>query len=746
MTLVVVVLAWVGPLVAAHDPMATLSVAHVGERWIRPPFPALTVPGYPLGSDTFGRDLLSRLLWGIRPTLLLVVAVAGLRLSLGVVIGVSSAWSSGLPGRLLRGFTGGALAVPVLLVGLAVNAALSTRLGIWAFVVGLALTGWAETARLVHEQIIIIRGQPYIEAARALGTSGSQIVARHVLNHIAPLVWMLWAYEISGTLLVTAELGFLGYFIGGGTWVQISDWTAVNTTSFPELGQMLASSYNIMLLQPEGMVAAGTVIFLAILGFNLLGEGLRRRLALDQLRYESLPAKAAARVGEWLDQCRKVSARFWSGRRRLILAGVVVGGVAIVAAVIWWRSEVAPRGSSPTSIIVPGAHLWAAERHDGQGSLWTEASGPTDSAIAWAFQSDDSALSGGPAVAADGTVYIGSKSGKLYALRPDGTLRWVVDTGAPLVGSPALGPYGDVYVTDHAGRLSVYQPDQLLLWRFQPASAGAATSGPVVASNGTVYYTLGNILQAVSLDGHPMWQGQIRQYLYITPRLSGDGGLVFLSDIAFRTRDGSSFALQFAVRDKTETVNAMHVVGGDGRAYYYYGHVLIPWERTDQGVTAGSPLTWNYTGEELQLPVDAGATGDGVAWLFYANGYSAPRIVWVRAADGQLLGNKRYLQPESRLMAVAPGAVAYTCGLNRQETTCAAYKPGTDAPVWQASLGANGMVSGGALVPGRLYVTTESGMLIAVGQGMPGTEGSGGAGRTPVPTWTLPYPAQTAIP
>jgi peptide/nickel transport system permease protein len=742
-TLLVIILALVGPLLARHDPMATSSVQHVGDKWIRPPFPALTVPGYPLGSDSYGRDVLSRLLWGVRPTLLLVTAVAVVRLALGAMIGIASGWSTGLLGRVLKGLTGGALAAPVLLVGLAVNAALTARLGMWAFVLGLILTGWAETARLVREQTLSIQAQPYIEAARALGASGYQIVVRHVSAQIAPLIWMLWAFEISGTMLITAELGFLGYYIGGGTWVQVSDWTAVNITGAPELGQLLATSYNIMLLQPEGMVAAGTVIFLAILGFNLLGEGLRRQLSLDQLRHESLYEKAARRVGQWLGQRGGGGVGLWLRQKGPVLAGMAVAVAGVTAGLLWWRSEAAPGGTARSGIVRAGSAGWAMERHDAQGSLWTEAPGPASSTVAWTFQASAGGFSGGPVVADDGTVYIGTKAGRLIALSRDGTLRWMVEVGSPLVGSPAIGPYGDIYVTDETGRLSVYQPDQLLLWRFEPASANPATSGPVVAPNGTAFYSLGSILQAVSLDGQAKWQGRIKQYLYMAPRLSADGSLVFLYDIAFRTIDGSSFALQLGARNASEVVNPMHVVGGDGQTYYYFGHVLIPWQVTDQGVTASNPVTWNATGQELQLPVDAGATGEGVAWLFYANGYAPPRMVWMKVADSKVMGNIRYMQSQTRLLAVGPGAVAYICGLSGAETACLAYQPGVDAPLWQATLGMSGPVSGGALVPGRLYVTTDSGILFAVGQGAVNAPATKPTGHTPVPTWTLPFPSQT---
>ena len=118
----------------------------------------------------------------------------------------------------------------------------------------------------------------------------------------------------------------------------------------------------------------------------------------------------------------------------------------------------------------------------------------------------------------------------------------------------------------------------------------------------------------------------------------------------------------------------------------------------------------------------------------------------MRVTDSQVVGNMRYLQTQSRLLAMGPRGKGYICGLSGQETTCVAYQPGVDWPVWQAALGMNGTVSGGALVPGRLYVTTDSGMLFAIGQEGPGSQASKSASHTPAPTWTLPFLAQTLTP
>lgn len=268
-----------GPGLAPRDPMAMhAEVIIVGGRFLFPPFPPFTLPEYPLGSDRVGRDVLSRLLAGVRPTMILVSAVALARLSVGSAIGLLSGWSERWFGRALDVIISAVLSVPILIAAIAIIAALGSAYGVMAFVLGLSVTGWAETARAVREQTRVIKGQYYIEAARALGASNAHVLSRHVLPQITPLLSILFALEISRTLMVTGGLGFLGYYIGGGVWFTVEDFVERNIVGLPELGQMLST---FGLLEPWGMFAAGSVVFLAVLGFNLLGDGLRRRFIVE---------------------------------------------------------------------------------------------------------------------------------------------------------------------------------------------------------------------------------------------------------------------------------------------------------------------------------------------------------------------------------------------------------------------------------------------------------------------------------
>jgi peptide/nickel transport system permease protein len=213
--ILVILVAFFGPRLAPHDPMQEHFIIQEGNNWLRPPFRAFQVPGFILGSDQFGRDMLSRILYAVRPTLTLVSIVAVVRLILGILIGLVGGWSTGRLGRVLDGLISAALTIPILLVALGAITVLGAEAGLLAFIVGLSINGWGETARIVLEQTRLIRGQLFIESARSLGASSFQIITRHILRQVMPMVWMLFAFEISSTMMVTAGLGFLGYYIGG---------------------------------------------------------------------------------------------------------------------------------------------------------------------------------------------------------------------------------------------------------------------------------------------------------------------------------------------------------------------------------------------------------------------------------------------------------------------------------------------------------------------------------------------------
>jgi ABC-type dipeptide/oligopeptide/nickel transport system permease subunit len=142
------ILALIGPKLAPRDPLEMARILRVEEKFVKAPFPLFT-PGYPLGSDDLGRDMLSRLLWAVRPTMTIVLIVAAVRLVLGIFIGLAG-WSKGRIGNLLDSLIALAISIPVILVALGVSLPLG-RDGCVGFVFGLCLTGWVETARRAQQ-------------------------------------------------------------------------------------------------------------------------------------------------------------------------------------------------------------------------------------------------------------------------------------------------------------------------------------------------------------------------------------------------------------------------------------------------------------------------------------------------------------------------------------------------------------------------------------------------------------------
>ena len=205
LVLFMVILAVLGPTFAPQDPMKENFTLQVNGKVRTPPYPAFTIPGYPLGTDRWGRDLWSRILWGVRPTLIMVMAVAGFRLLVGIVVGLLVGWAEGRAARRLDSILSSLLSIPVLLVAMIGIYAVGVDRGLVAFIFGLGLTGWAETARMVSEQTRLVKQQTYVEAARALGAGERLILFNHILRQIMSLVWVLLAFEISSTLLAPAN-------------------------------------------------------------------------------------------------------------------------------------------------------------------------------------------------------------------------------------------------------------------------------------------------------------------------------------------------------------------------------------------------------------------------------------------------------------------------------------------------------------------------------------------------------------
>ena len=246
--LLLIVLSLLAPVLAPYDP----GVQDLGNRLARPS------AAHWLGTDELGRDVYSRLLYGGRITLGMVVAVVVLVAPLGLAVGCVAGYAGGIWDRLLMRVTDIFLAFPRLILALAFVAAL--RPGVSSAVAAIALTAWPPYARLARAETLGLRGTDFIAAVRLCGATPGRIVLRHIAPLCLPSLIVRVTLDMSSIILTAAGLGFLG--MGA-------------QPPSPEWGAMIATARRFILEQWWVPTAPGLAIFVASLAFNLLGDGLR---------------------------------------------------------------------------------------------------------------------------------------------------------------------------------------------------------------------------------------------------------------------------------------------------------------------------------------------------------------------------------------------------------------------------------------------------------------------------------------
>jgi peptide/nickel transport system permease protein len=220
---------------------------------------ALAAPGagHWLGCDALGRDVLARVVWGARLSLGVSLTVIGGSLVVGGVIGGAAAIAGGRFDDIVMRLVDVVLAFPGFLLALALAAILGP--GLMDLVIALTAMGWTGYARLVRGEVLSLRERDYVEAARALGAPTPRLLIRHLAPAIAGPVAVQATFGIGGIIVAEAALSFLGL----GVQPPIPSW-----------GNMLDAGRAFLLVAPHLTTAPGIAIGLAVLGFNLLGDGL----------------------------------------------------------------------------------------------------------------------------------------------------------------------------------------------------------------------------------------------------------------------------------------------------------------------------------------------------------------------------------------------------------------------------------------------------------------------------------------
>jgi peptide/nickel transport system permease protein len=243
-----VLIAVAAPLISPHDPL----FQDYGAVLEKPS------PTHLLGTDNIGRDILSRIIYGSQVSLLVGVVAVGIATVLGIAMGLLSGYFGGWVDDVIMRFSDGMYAFPSLLLVLAIASALGPSISNTMIAIGVvSAPGYA---RLLRGQVLSLRELDYVTAASALGAGHARIMLRHILpNGFAPLL-VAASLSVSGAILTEATLSFLGVGVPPPT---------------PSWGSMLQTGFRYIEMAPWFSLYPGLTIFVVVLGFNILGDGLR---------------------------------------------------------------------------------------------------------------------------------------------------------------------------------------------------------------------------------------------------------------------------------------------------------------------------------------------------------------------------------------------------------------------------------------------------------------------------------------
>jgi len=216
---------------------------------------------HPLGTDRLGRDALSRLIYGARASLLVGFGARFLSIAIGVVLGVVAGYYGGKMDVVLMRIVDVFMAFPFILLSLTIVAAIGPSMR--NVIIAVGLTGWTGTCRILRAETLRLREEAYIEAARTIGASSRRILVYHILPNLVPVMITLGSIGVGTAILAESSLSFLGLGIQPPT---------------PSWGMQLAFGQLVIFNAPHLTIAPSLAIFFTVLGFNLLGDGLRDAL------------------------------------------------------------------------------------------------------------------------------------------------------------------------------------------------------------------------------------------------------------------------------------------------------------------------------------------------------------------------------------------------------------------------------------------------------------------------------------
>jgi peptide/nickel transport system permease protein len=250
--ILVALISLLAPILAPHDPIET----NLSQR-----LAPIGTPGYLLGADDLGRDILSRLIWGGRISLVVGFGAVMVAMLLGVIVGLLAGYFGGWVDSLSMRLIDILMAFPAILLAITIVASLGP--GLRNAMLAVAIVGVPYYARIVRGSVLSLREQEYVQAARVTGASNARIILRHLFpNTLAPLI-VAATLDVGWFIMIAAGLSFLGL----GAQPPTAEW-----------GVMLSTGRQFIRNAPHLSILPGSAIFLVVLAINFLGDGLRDAL------------------------------------------------------------------------------------------------------------------------------------------------------------------------------------------------------------------------------------------------------------------------------------------------------------------------------------------------------------------------------------------------------------------------------------------------------------------------------------
>lgn len=248
MLAILVLAAVFAPVIAPYDPIKT----NLKQQFVPPS------PEHPFGTDFYGRDVLSRVIYGLRISLVIGLVPSLIAVAIGTVLGLVAGFRGSWADGVIMRTADIVLAFPAILLAMVVTYTLGASL--FTLFIALSFVGWAEVSRVVRSQTLSLKERDYIDASRISGSNDSRIMFRHILpNSLAPVIVLL-TLTIPGAILAEAGLSFLGVGAQPPT---------------PSLGLMVSQGQEYLFKAPWASIMPGFAILFIVLAFNFAGDGLR---------------------------------------------------------------------------------------------------------------------------------------------------------------------------------------------------------------------------------------------------------------------------------------------------------------------------------------------------------------------------------------------------------------------------------------------------------------------------------------